>query len=86
MGISVGAGKYLRDVSVTGNVVRRAGYGIGVSVSPGAGAAVIANNLIAETRRGAIVGTEWDKVVTRDLAKDSGGAFPQLTLANNQVR
>jgi uncharacterized secreted repeat protein (TIGR03808 family) len=86
MGISVGAGKYLRDVSVTGNVVRRADYGIGVSVSPGAGAAVIANNLIAEARRGAIVGTEWDKVVTRDIAKDSGRAFPQLTLANNQVR
>ena len=32
-GISVGWGKYLRDVSVTGNVVRSAGFGIAVSVA-----------------------------------------------------
>ena len=48
-GISVGWGQYLRDVSVTGNVVRSAGVGIAVSVSPGAGSAVIADNLISGT-------------------------------------
>src|SRR5678816_3632658 len=43
-GIAVGWGQYLRDISVTGNVVRSAGVGISVSVSPGAGSAVIAAN------------------------------------------
>lgn len=38
VGIKVGAGKYLRDVTISGNVVRRSGIGIGVSVSTGAGA------------------------------------------------
>ena len=36
-GISVGWGQYLRDVSVTGNVVRGAGVGIAVSVVAGRG-------------------------------------------------
>ena len=49
-GISVGWGQYLRDVSVTGNVVRSAGVGIAVSVTPGAGSAVIADNLISGTQ------------------------------------
>ena len=44
-GISLGWGQYLRDVSVTGNVVRGAGVGIQVSVTPGAGSAVIASTL-----------------------------------------
>jgi putative cofactor-binding repeat protein len=39
VGISIGYGKHLRDVTVTGNVVRMAGIGIAVSVAPGAGAA-----------------------------------------------
>jgi putative cofactor-binding repeat protein len=60
-GISVGWGQYLRDVSVTGNVVRGAGVGIAVSVSPGAGSAVIADNLIAGTKSGAIVGMDQRK-------------------------
>src|SRR5690606_26067377 len=44
-GILLGWSHYLRDVSATGNVVRNSGIGIGVSVSPGAGAALVANNL-----------------------------------------
>jgi hypothetical protein len=53
----LGWGHYLRDLSATGNIVRRADIGIAVSVEPGgAGTALIANNVIAETRRGAVVG------------------------------
>ena len=55
-GIMLGWGHYLRDIAVTGNVVRKADIGIAVSVAPGAGSALIANNVIAETPRGAIVG------------------------------
>jgi len=84
MGISIGAGKYMRDVSVTGNVVRRAGLGIGVSVAPGAGSAVVTGNLVAECR-GGIVGMEWDKVASADLVRDAA-RYPQITIASNQVR
>src|SRR5216683_5162642 len=57
---------------IIGNVVRKADIGIGVSVVPGAGTALIADNVIAETRRGAIVGMARSQPVTGDLAK--GGA------------
>ncbi len=84
-GISLGFGQYLRDVTVTGNVVRTAGVGIAVSVTPGAGAAVIANNLIADAARGAIVGTEWRKFLAGDLAKDAS-RYAQLAISGNRVR
>src|SRR5262249_59547338 len=51
-GIAVGWGQYLRDVTVTGNVVRASEVGIGVSVAAGAGSAAIAGHLICRTRRG----------------------------------
>ena len=85
-GISVGFGQHLRDVTVTGNVVRMAGVGIAVSVAPGAGAAVIADNLIAGARDGAIVGMEWKKPVTGDLAKDGAARYAQLAISGNRVR
>ncbi len=85
VGIKVGAGKYLRDVTVTGNVVRDSGIGIGVSVSAGAGAAVIASNMIAGARRGAIVGMERRKAVTGDLALAGAGRYPKLRVSDNQV-
>ena len=50
-GIAAGWGHYLRDVAISSNVIRGADYGITVSVAPGAGAAVIADNLIAEVRQ-----------------------------------
>jgi uncharacterized secreted repeat protein (TIGR03808 family) len=85
-GIAVGFGQHLRDVTVTGNVVRMVGMGIAVSVAPGAGAAVIADNLIAGAERGAIVGMEWRKPVTGDLAKDGAARYAQLAISGNRVR
>jgi hypothetical protein len=55
-------------------------------VSPGAGAAVIADNLIADTQRGAIVGMEQKRPVTGDLAKDGPGRYAQLAISGNRVR
>ncbi|BAT61291.1 hypothetical protein GJW-30_1_03848 [Variibacter gotjawalensis] len=85
-GITIGWGRFLRDVSVTGNVIRRANMGIAVSVSAGAGAAVIADNLIAESTVGAIVGTELKRPVTGDMARDGAGRFAQLAITGNRVR
>jgi putative cofactor-binding repeat protein len=84
-GIAAGWGQYLRNVAVTGNIVRMAGYGITVSVASGAGDAVIADNLIAAARRGAIVGMEFRRVVTGDLAKAGAERYPQLSIAGNRV-
>jgi uncharacterized secreted repeat protein (TIGR03808 family) len=86
IGIAAGWGAYLRDVAVSANVIRNADFGITVSVAPGAGAAVIADNLISGVRRGAIVGMEWNKPVTGDLAKDGATRYAQLSIGGNRVR
>jgi uncharacterized secreted repeat protein (TIGR03808 family) len=85
-GIAAGFGPYLRDVAITSNVIRRAEIGIAVSVAPGAGAAVIADNMISEVRSGAIIGMEWKKPVTGDLSKDGAARYAQLSIVGNRVR
>jgi uncharacterized secreted repeat protein (TIGR03808 family) len=85
-GIAAGWGAYLRDVAITSNVIRRAEFGITVSVAPGAGAAVIADNMISDIRSGAIVGMEWKKPVTGDLSKDGATRYAQLSIVGNRVR
>jgi uncharacterized secreted repeat protein (TIGR03808 family) len=86
IGIAAGWGQYLRDVTVNANVVRGAGYGIAVSVAPGAGAAVIADNMISDARLAAIVGMEWKKPVTGDLSIGGAEHYAQLSVVGNQVR
>jgi len=83
-GISVGWGAFMRDVAVTGNIVREATYGIAVSVVSGTGATSITGNLVSGARLGALVGIEWDKEISTDLARDIA-RYPQLTVANNRV-
>ncbi len=46
-GIGLGWGPYLRDVTASGNTVRDAEIGIAVSVSEGAGAALVTGNLVS---------------------------------------
>ena len=86
IGIQAGWGPYLRDVTVTANVVRGADYGIAISVASGAGTAVIANNLVSGARLGAIVGMEWGKPVTGDLSKNGADRYAQLSIDGNRVR
>jgi uncharacterized secreted repeat protein (TIGR03808 family) len=82
-GLQLGWGSFLRDVSATGNVIRRAGTGIAVSVVEGAGAAVISGNMISQTPNGAIVGHRWGKPATGDLALPGAAGFAHLTIAAN---
>jgi len=84
-GVIAGWGRYLRDVTITGNVVRSADIGVGVSVVPGAGGAIIANNMISGSRRGAIFGMDHLAVVTEDLAKDGAARYAQLAITGNRV-
>jgi uncharacterized secreted repeat protein (TIGR03808 family) len=85
-GIRAGWGEYLRDVAVTANIVRDTDYGITVSVAPGAGTAVVTNNLISGARLGAIVGMEWTKMVADDLGRDAPERYAQLSIDGNRVR
>ena len=84
VGIGVGWGPYLRDVSVSGNLVRDVEIGIGVSVAEGAGAALVAGNRISGARRASIAGLAWTDMISDDLARDAQ-RFPQLTVNGNSV-
>jgi uncharacterized secreted repeat protein (TIGR03808 family) len=85
-GVAVGYGPYLRDVIVSGNVMRRTNVGVAVSVVPGSGTVLVADNLIAEAKGGAVVGMEWEKRVTGDMTKDGTGRYAHVTLSGNRVR
>lgn len=84
-GLKLGWGPYLRDVAATGNVLRRCGVGIAVSMVEGAGKALIASNLISDPAAGAIVGYRWSEAVTTDLARDPGSAPAHLSLSANMA-
>jgi uncharacterized secreted repeat protein (TIGR03808 family) len=85
-GIVAGWGKYLRDVAISGNVIRNCFVGIGVSVASGAGTALVNDNMISETPRGAVVGLDHVRPVTADLTADGAQRFTQVVIGTNAVR
>jgi uncharacterized secreted repeat protein (TIGR03808 family) len=85
-GIIAGWGKYLRDVAISGNVIRNAFIGIGVSVTPGAGTALVNNNMISGAGRGAVVGLDHARPVTPDLTTEGAQRFAQVVIGTNAVR
>jgi uncharacterized secreted repeat protein (TIGR03808 family) len=85
-GIMAGWGKYLRDVAITSNVIRKAFIGIGVSVADGAGTALVGNNVISDTPRGAVVGLDHARPMTPDLAADGAAKYAQVTIGANVAR
>ncbi len=85
-GIIAGWGKYLRDVVISGNVIRNAFVGVGVSVVPGAGTAVVNGNMISETPRGAVVGLDHARAITPDLSAEGAQRFAQVVIGTNAVR
>jgi uncharacterized secreted repeat protein (TIGR03808 family) len=85
-GIIAGWGKYLRDVVISGNVIRNSFVGIGVSVVPGAGSALVNNNMISEAPRGAVVGLDHARPVTPDLSIEGAQRFAQVVVGTNAVR
>jgi uncharacterized secreted repeat protein (TIGR03808 family) len=84
-GIVAGYGPFVRNVIVSGNVITGAQTGIGVSVvqeqSPGP--VRVSGNIISGAAMG-IVGMEWEKVVSPDLAGDAG-RYPNVVVADNTV-
>src|SRR5579871_1796144 len=85
-GIVAGWGKYMRDVAITGNVIRKAFAGIGVSVAAGAGTVLVNNNMISEAPRGAVVGHDHGRPATTDLSADGAQRYAQVVIGSNAVR
>jgi uncharacterized secreted repeat protein (TIGR03808 family) len=85
-GILIGWGRYLRDVSVTDNLIRNAHIGIGVSTDPSAGTALITNNLITGAKDGAIRAMSGPAAIGPDLAQTSAEAYRNLAVYANLAR
>jgi uncharacterized secreted repeat protein (TIGR03808 family) len=86
-GIMIGWGRYLRDVSVTDNLIRNAMIGIGVSVDPAAGTALITNNLISGAKDGAIRAMSGPTPTGADLAQANAAAvYGNLAVYGNVAR
>ncbi|WP_460449389.1 TIGR03808 family TAT-translocated repetitive protein [Alsobacter sp. SYSU BS001988] len=81
--IRIGWGKFLRNVAVTGNSIRRSPVGIAVSVAEGAGPALVGGNVLSETRDGAVVGFDHDRAVTGDLTKPGQKLPPGIRIEAN---
>lgn len=84
-GIQLGWGKYLRNVIASANVVRNCGTGIAVSTAEGAGRALISGNVISQSKNGAVVGYEWAKRSTGDLAETSYGHPSNVAVEQNHL-
>ena len=84
-GLHIGWGPFMRNVVATGNVIRQAPVGIAVSVVEGVGSAVISDNVFEGASSGAIVGYEWTKAVTGDLATEGADGYPRLAVDRNRV-
>jgi len=84
-GIVAGFEPYVRNVVVSNNLITNAMIGIGVSVvqeqSPGP--VRVTGNMISGAQQG-IIGMEWQKVVSDDLAKDAS-RYPNITVSDNTV-
>jgi uncharacterized secreted repeat protein (TIGR03808 family) len=85
-GILAGWFNYLRDVSVTDNLIRNAHIGIGVSADTSAGTALITNNLIAGAKDGAIRAMNGPTPIGPDLAKESAAGYRNLAVYSNVAR
>ena len=84
-GILIGWGSYLRDISVTDNLIRDSHIGIGVS-SAGGGTALITDNMITGAKDGAIRAMDGAKPVGPDLAQASAEAYRNLAIYANVAR
>jgi uncharacterized secreted repeat protein (TIGR03808 family) len=67
-------------------VIRNSFVGIGVSVVSGAGTALVNNNMISETPRGAVVGLDHARPITADLSTEGAQRFAQVVVGTNAVR
>lgn len=85
LGLSLGWGATLGNVVASGNVVRRAGTGIGVSVLASEPATIVTGNLLVDVSGGAVRGMRFAEFATDDLTRVGAAAWPGLTVGDNRV-
>jgi hypothetical protein len=83
LGISLGYGKYMRQVTVNNNLVRDAQVGIGVSDHKEAGFALIATNMITGAKDGAIRAMDLSTPVGPDLSKTGAKSANNMAVYGN---
>ncbi|MBU2582351.1 MAG: TIGR03808 family TAT-translocated repetitive protein [Alphaproteobacteria bacterium] len=69
-GIAIGWGRYMRNVVASGNIIRNAGVGIGITSNPAAGACLVSGNMLSGCRLGAIRAFDHDKIIGGELAHE----------------
>lgn len=84
-GMHIGWGPFLRNVTATGNIVRKVGTGIAVTVVEGSGRALISGNVIDDAADGGIVGYRWTERATGDLGREGSADIAHLTVERNSV-
>ena len=86
VGIVAGFGTFVRNVSITDNVVTACAIGIGVTVvnDPKVGRVRVSGNTVSGATNGGVVGFEWERIVSDDLARDAS-RYPHVTVTNNVV-
>ncbi len=67
-GLLIGWGRFCRDVTATGNVLRKCPLGIAVTGDRNAGAVLISANLVSGATRGAIMAMDHGHPIGEDLA------------------
>jgi len=82
-GIAAGWGPYMRNITITDNLIREIDYGVYVSLAEGIGAAQVKDNQINAARIAPIVGGRWDDLVEMDLQK-SADKYPLIEVSSNQ--
>ena len=86
VGIALGWGSYARNLSAQGNLIRNCGKGITASVTQGAGASYLANNVITGAKIAAILGMDHLNAMTDDLGKADAKVPDLIQLKDNIVR
>ena len=82
-GIVAGWGPHLRDVAITGNLIRTAGVGIMISSDAAAGACLVSQNMISGTRDGAIRAMDHGVAHGPDLATAGASATGRISVSGN---
>ena len=84
VGILAGWGSFLRNVSVTDNVLYAVHVGIAVSVAEKPGPVRVAGNLISDPLDHGIIGMAWLDIASDDLVRDAA-KYPHVSLEDNVI-
>ena len=83
-GLWLGWGKYLRNVSANGNIIRNCDLGIAVSAVKEAQSTLISNNMISGAVQ-AIAGMDHNKIITNDLSDPATKQLKSIQVTGNMV-